>query len=253
MLKTTKFFSPDDGGSPGAAPADAAPAPAPAPDQTPAQATEQVPDQAPAPTPAPAPAEPQPKPWYLGRIDDLTGQKHRLEAELTELRAKLSGTAPPAAPQPAPAGAPNVDAIRTEAARIAAAERFNSECNKVAEQGRAAFKDFDAVLANWVTLGGLPATLVEAALETGKAHEVIYELGRNMDKALQLVRLPPVRQAAQVAAFASSLRGQAVSQAPAPLPTSVGAGAQRDRTVYDDDLSTEDWIRLRNAQVAGQR
>lgn len=167
--------------------------------------------------------------------------------------------------------------VREEAAQL----NFNERCNAAAAEGKKAHADFDKVVLGDLTsvspvLGPqgrpvLPMPLLEAALETGNAHEVLYELGKDISEAARIMALRPVAQAVELAKFASKLAEKAtgeqeldedgkpvlknVSKAPAPIraPTKAG-GTKPAFTVYDtDNFSTEEWVRQREKQIAESR
>jgi hypothetical protein len=87
---------------------------------------------------------------------------------------------------------------------------FNKQCNDAVEKGRAVHKDFDQVVIKDLIrlspvydprVGGpiLPQPLVEAALATGEAHEVLYALGKDSTSAERILRLSPIKQAFEIA------------------------------------------------------
>lgn len=176
----------------------------------------------------------------------------------------------------APTAAELQQLVREEATK----QNFDQRCNDAAAAGRAAHADFDKVVLGDLTsvspvLGqngrpALPIPLLEAALETGNAHEVLYELGKDVSEAARIMALRPVAQAVELAKFASKIATKAaegevdedgkpvlknVSRAPAPIkpPTKAG-GAKPAFTVFDtDNFSTEEWIRQREKQIADAR
>src|SRR6185437_10491622 len=170
----------------------------------------------------------------------------------------------------------------------AAVQQFNARCNESVAEGKKAHEDFETVvlrdLANQSPVYDpasqrpvLPQSLVEAALETGEAHEVLYALGKDTENAARIMRLPPVRQAVEIAKFHDKLvaaRGttsgsdtddaggneeedaSAVSRAPPP-PRTRASGAHAPRPAFDimdtSKSSTGDWIAKREAELAAKR
>lgn len=112
------------------------------------------------------------------------------EAELAELRKRgATGEAPPARKD-----APSADFVpRTEvearAAEIARMDAFNSQADQAYFAGKAAYKeDFDAALQPLQAMGAMQRMdFQEAALATGAAHDVLFELGSDPDKASEIL------------------------------------------------------------------
>lgn len=261
------------------------PAPAPAPDPSPDPAPDPAPaEPAPAPDPAPAPAAatPEPKPdgrqtpWYMKRIGEqsakLTAEQTRaatLAAENEALKRAFAALkpagatpdpaapAPAPAPQPAAAPAPNQQdfnaAVAAEAVRVAAAKAFDEQCNASFDAGSTAHPDFKDAIDTLNAAGAMSQELIEAALETGVGHEVLYKLGKDPDQAVRLSKLSPVKLAMEVTKIAGEVQKPAparpVSSAPAPIPA-VGGTARAGFEVGDTATAIGDWIANRNKQAA---
>ena len=76
-------------------------------------------------------------------------------------------------------------------------------------------------------LGGLQPAVVEAAMETGEAAKVLYELGKNPDEAARIMALPPTKMAVAVAKIAvKPSSAPAVSKAPPPIKSLNGSGGK---------------------------
>jgi hypothetical protein len=177
--------------------------------------------------------------------------------------------------------APSPQELQALVAEEATRQNFNERCNTAAVAGRAAHTDFDKVVLGDLTsispvMGQngrpvLPVTLLEAALETGQAHEVLYALGQDVTEASRIMALRPVAQAVELAKFASKLTTQAeaepelddegkpiipnVSRAPAPIKPRVKSGSTKPAWKPEDteNFSTEEWIRNREKQVHAER
>lgn len=187
-------------------------------------------------------------------------------------------TAKPVPKGPSPAELQQL--VREEAAR----QNFDQRCNDAAAAGKAAHNDFDKVVLGDLTSVSpvldnrtgrpvLPVALLEAALETGSAHEVLYALGQDIAEATRIMSLRPVAQAVEIAKFAQKVSAKAeaaaepevdeenkpvlknVSKAPAPIkPPTKGGPVKPSFTIYDTEhFSTEEWIRQREKQVADAR
>ena len=159
-------------------------------------------------------------------------------------------------------------------------QNFDQRCNSAVAEGRKVHTDFDkVVMGDLMSVSPvidqqsgrpvLPIPMLEAALETDNAHEVLYALGQDVNEASRIMALKPVAQAVELTKFAARLSAQAeateaetgeaapakVSRAPAPIksPTKGGAVRPAFRVEDTENFSTEEWIRQREKQVADQR
>jgi hypothetical protein len=176
-----------------------------------------------------------------------------------------------------------------------AVQQFNEKCNAAVEAGRTAHDDFNKVVLQDLTklspiydprAGGpiIPQPLVEAALETGEAHEVLYALGKDPANAERIMRLSPIKQAVEIAKFHDKLvasrpkpeeevdKGEETettsetttnaeplpntSRAPAPIRSRTGAGSGT-RPPLDimkpESSSMAEWYAARQADIARKR
>lgn len=192
----------------------------------------------------PATAEPEQEPEkqpekdeddnpFKRRIDRLTAKQAealqeaaRARQEAAELRAQLAALNPEAVkPEP---GQDPIAVAREQLKAEAAAEEFNRECNMTHAKGVAEFPDFERSLTSLQTLGVMNPTVINAALEAGDAHKVLYALGKAPEEAERIANLPPERMGAAIAKFAlkavPALAAKPVSRAPEPIkPISGGA------------------------------
>jgi hypothetical protein len=112
------------------------------------------------------------------------------EAELAELRKRgASGDAPPAAKDTPGADFVPRTQVEARAAEIARMDAFNASADQAYFAGKAAYKeDFDAALQPLQAMGAMQRMdFQEAALATGSAHDVLFELGSNPDKASEIL------------------------------------------------------------------
>lgn len=222
-----------------------------------------APEPTPAAAPAPAATPDEPPAWALKRIDALTQKSRQSEeeliaskAEVEELRRQLAALENGAVPEPAPAPAGGLTEAevarraKAEALKLAAAARFEEQCNQLFAKGTAAHNDFDKVLKGFVTLGGLPPQLVQAALEFENPHELIYELGKDLNEASRVIQMTPVQQATALAKLA--LRKPEISSAPAPVRAVVDNGGGGSAAQYDKNMSMSDYTKMRAAQRAAR-
>ena len=204
--------------------------------------------------------------WAERRRAEAAEQQARL---LQERLAQVSQTiqqAPqvdadgnPVVPAVAPRAAPVVtaDEIQRQAQEIAARNAFDAQVAAEVARGQGAYADFNQVASALQQFGELPRTFVEAAMATGKGADVIYALGKDALEASRILTLPPVQQAVALAQLASTVKPEApkvVSNAPAPVTPKVGGGKTSNTpSLEDENMSTADWIALREKQLATQK
>lgn len=222
----------------------------------PAAATDSAEDEAdpePAAEPAPAPTQD----WRDRRIAQLTA---RLREE--QRRGQATPPADPAAPPASPTEAEIERLVDERAAEQAAIRDFNRQCNEAAAIGREAFPDFDVRVGalKGLVSDGDPTDLMRynqlllAAIETGEAPTLLHRLGGNLNEAQRILEMSPIKMGIELARMAARPTGEP-SGAPRPIrPLSPGSGshdridpADADRS---DRLSTAEWMRRREAQVA---
>ena len=216
-------------------------------------------------SPAAAPAPSTSGRWPKSAVDRVA----KLTARLNEFKAREAGTAPPVNPQSGQPFTPaELDAIVQERAQILARQQtFNSACNSVADRGAQRFADWKPRLESLVQLVDSTdprATqqynlFLEAALETGKAEEIIHELGGDPDRASRLLAMSPVKMALEVGKMAAGPgpKPQPGSSLPRPIRP-VGSSAPSSALRPDDpehgaDSRIEDWMKAREAQAKERR
>jgi hypothetical protein len=166
---------------------------------------------------------------------------------------------------PPPDGAFIERQIEERAAALAATQEFNRRCNEAAEVGRRAFPDFDTRVQKLVGLvdNNDPMAVstynsfLSAAMETGEASKLIYGLGGDLNEASRILSLNPIRMAVELTKM-SSRPVQEISSAPRPINPAASMGVN-NRTALgadnpdSDNLTTEEWMRRREEQVATRR
>jgi len=219
-----------------------------------------------APTPTEAPVA-STKPWYETRIDGLTKEKYeqadeisRLKKDIEDLKVKI--TTPPPVATPTPTEVPKKPinmtqeefdkAVSDKAANEAALKSFNDSCNKVFEAGKTAFTDFEDNLKSFQKLGGIPIPVVEIALEFERPEELIYNLSKNLDRAAEIFKLSPAKQALALERFARDIEKQSKEDKKnnnnPPLKPIVGG--TRSFTEKDpDNMSMEEFVAWREKQT----
>ena len=206
--------------------------------------------------------------------------------EVTMVEPPATRTAPPAA-KPLSA-----EELQRLVAQESDRREFDQKCNASVEEGRKVHSDFnEVVLRDLRNLSpvfdpvaqapSLPRTLIEAALETGEAHEVLYALGKDTKEAERIMRLPPIKQAVEVAKFHSKIvaarqddvtgEGEEnageeaetaaplpnVSRAPAPVRSGTGRATGTVRQAFDvsdtNKSSMSEWMKKRQDEVAKKK
>lgn len=205
-----------------------------------------------------APAE-QPKPdWRDRRIAQLTARLREEQARQSQSQTNNSNESS------VPSQAEFDAAVRAEAARVAAAERFNQQCLEVVNQGKSQFQDFDSrveQLKRVVDPGdqvsaAAYSNLIAAAIETGEGAKIIHQLGGDLNEASRLMALSPVKLGIELARMAAKEPEQTTS-APRPI-RNLGSAAQHTSISPSDpsrqkNLSTAEWMKRREAEVAERR
>lgn len=198
--------------------------------------------------------KPKRKPWYVKRIDDMTKKKYQLEKREKELMAEIEKLKNPSAD--GKVDEKDVDAVANKKAEgIAAEQKFNESCDKVAEIGKEKFKDFPERIANFGHLGGLGTqegrAFLENVIEFDNAHEVLYALGDDLDRAADIFEMTPKRQAIALTKFAEELKVKAKKEAApskAPKPLKPITNPTSKPTPKDpDDMEYAEWLEWRNA------
>lgn len=215
-----------------------------------------------------APAAPK-KDWREVRLGEVSAKNRQLERQLQELQAEREALrqAPQAqaqvqAPQ-APTAAPKPigeEELNARAEALSLEREFNSACNRVVAEGRNAHTDFEAKLASFRELGGLPPSVVEAALELEaddsdvKASALLYSLASDPDEALRIFRLSPSRQGAALAKLAKGAQRVQTSQAPEPPGRGLTRGTANAAAGKDpDQMSYAEWEKWREANKKPRR
>ena len=200
--------------------------------------------------------------WRDRRIAQLTARLREAERRAQPATPGTPSGTPPVAPPAAPEDDQGRIAAAAEA--LVAQREFNNACNAAADEGRKAFSDFDSRVQSLVrTVDPQDRNavqsynnLVAAALETGKAHEILHRLGGDLNEASRLMSLPPVKMAVEVARLAATPVQPGTS---APKPIQPVGGRSAPHTEIDpgdprsDNLSTREWMSRREAQLSRSR
>ncbi len=128
--------------------------------------------------------------------------------------------------------------INERATVIAAQAAFNREAQKVLEAGKKEFPDFELSIANFKEINGITNEIIEAAMESGPAHQILHYLSNNLDEAERLKTLPSYKMGAAIERIAATLHKPEVKVAPktqskAPPPIKPIAGNNRAEVSLD--------------------
>lgn len=216
-----------------------------------------------APQQQPTESQPSPQPdWRDRRIATLT----RRLRELQEKQPPVQG-APPTAQPTAQPQAPDQALIDARARELSIIQDFNRRCDEAALAGRAQFgeNDFNNRIASLQRLSdptdpisvNAYNSLLMAALEAGEAPRLLYELGADLNEAQRILGMSPTKMAVELTKRAARPPVQ-VSNATRPIAPIGGRPASHERIEPDDPdrsdhLSTEEWMRRREQQLATRR
>lgn len=98
--------------------------------------------------------------------------------------------------------------------------------------------------------------MFDVVSESDDGPAVLYYLGKNIDLARQINSLPPIQMARELGKLEAkviadrSKKGESVSKAPPPPPKIAGTSATVEKD--PDKMSTSDWVKWREKQLAKQ-
>lgn len=243
---------------------------------TPAPTPEPGPEPTPEPTPEPEPpAEGEPEPVPPAAAAPKSDWKDRRIAKLTARLREREAAPAPVAPGPEQKalvpGTPEFEAeverrAATRASQEAAAIQFGKDCEATAKAGKAAYADFDDRVNNLKQVYDPTSqdevvaynTFLALAIETGEGAKIIHQLGGDLDEAQRILALSPTKMAMELTKMATGAGPKReVSQTPKPItpirpaPSSMSTIDPRDPSAADR-LSTAEWMKRREEQVAAQ-
>lgn len=190
------------------------------------------------------------------------------DKRIAKLTAKLRESERAKVEPPKPGSAEEDEArIQAEVSRRAANDAFNKACNDAAAAGRKDFgeAEFNSRVGSLTKLVdkddlssiGAYNQFLAAALETGEASKLIFELGGDLNLAEKIMSLPPLKMAVELTKLASrKAEGEEISSAPKPIRPVNGSAPHSAISASDteraDKLSTAEWMKRREAEVAGR-
>ena len=211
------------------------------------------------------------------RIDRLTREKYRLQAQLDVMQSQRQQPEPQRQPAPKAEGAPTPDKFSSYEEYLEAKAEWKAE-QKVAEvlrkqqestQQQSAQAEHAKLQRTWekrvqdamsvyddfeeVALSpDVPVTqsMMQSIIRAEKGADVAYFLGKNPEVAQQIAQLDPVSVAIRIGEIAATVARPApkkTTSAPPPIsPVGSRSGApQKD----PDKMTVEEWTRWRNDQI----
>lgn len=136
--------------------------------------------------------------------------------------ARLRGERPPL-----PENEEQERIINERAQQLAKQVSFNKECEVAVNAGRKQFSDFSQVLENFKEINGISNQMIEAAIESGSPHEIIYHLAKDIDEAERIKNLSPHQMGIAIERVANKIKIdkqniKQQSKAPPPIKPIVG-------------------------------
>lgn len=206
--------------------------------------------------------------WAKKRIDALTREKWDAKREAAELRRQHEETqarlraledtlnarqTTQADGTPTPLTQSDVERLAEAKASQKAAEiEFNTACNTIFNDGVRQFGDFEATLGNFKDVGGLTIPVVQAALATDDPAKALYELAKDRDLADRVLKLSPVKMAAELAKLAlKQPKAKPTSAAPAPIQPVRGTATPVAKD--PEKMTAGEWMKWREEQLAAKR
>lgn len=129
---------------------------------------------------------------------------------------------------------------------------FEAQCTAVLDKGKEAYgeKEWGEALGTLQKLGGYDSDTLAGILATEDPSRVIFEMASNPDLYHELMDLTPAKRLAKMATMAAAPKPKKkVSEAPEAIATgeTVQGTGGRGGTLRDD-MSDDDWYRVRAAQ-----
>lgn len=218
------------------------------------------------------------------RINELTAKRFeaervarmetdaRIKAEQAnaDLIAKLGGKVvdPAVTVMPAMNEAEIDRRAQEKAVQMAENARFNDQCNNIAESGKKDFPDWDDALRNLTMVGAVGQNVdpefLRTAVELRSPHKILHYLGKNLEEAERVTKLPPKQMAMEMARLEASLNAPApaiapiiaplqVSNAPAPVIPVGGKSVPGATDLADPNTSMDDFMMTRYKQLEARR
>jgi hypothetical protein len=209
------------------------------------------------------PAPKSQKDWRDARIGEVSAKNRLLEKQLQEQQAEIARFRAAQTTQQTQQGqTPSPQMPQAEIERLAKVEaarmQFDASCNRIAGAGKSEFSDWDSKINEFAGIGGLPPSVIEAALEMeedgdgARAHTILYALANDLDEAMRIKNLSPSRMGAALAKLASSGPKRQPSSAPEPPGRNL-RGPSAAPVGDPDKMTMKEWIAWREKTAQPRR
>lgn len=197
------------------------------------------------------------------RAADERVRREALEAEVAQLRAQLSGGEEgDAGAQGGRAGRGAVAPMSQEQLERVAEDLANRKLtnietaravSRIEAAGRKVYENFDEAMGQFELVGGFTPSFFAAVSRLDNAHDVLYSLAGDLDRAAELMALDPVSQGLELARLAPSIQrsGQQMTRATEPIESLNGRAPGIDKN--PDDMDNDEWFAWRDRQISAAR
>lgn len=190
------------------------------------------------------------------RVAQFTARNAALQAELAEA-SRRADAAEALLREGRQEQTPTAEAeamARQMARQMVVQETFNAKLNAVIESGSREFTP-----AGWTERAGVlysmgattNAVFMEALVEQPNAPAIVAALAEDVDRLTAILSKPPAALAAELGRMSAKLETTEapkppVSRAPSPPRPVAPVAAGKEPDIYDDKISMEDFVRIRN-------
>ncbi len=196
------------------------------------------------------------------RAADERARREAAEAEIAQLRAQLSGGDGSGAGAQGGAGRGAGVPMTQEEIERAAEEIANRKLseketrqavNRIEQSGRQVYQNFDEAMTQFELIGGFTPGFFAAVSRLENAHDVLYSLSSDLDRAAELMALDPVSQGLELARLAPTIQrgGQQLTRTTEPIESLNGRAPGLDKD--PDQMDNDEWFAMREKQVADAR
>lgn len=205
--------------------------------------------------------KPTPVDWRERRMQELSGMNAKLKQRAAELEQQNAALTAKTTPAGAPAGrtytpAEFEAAVQEQARGLSAVQLFDQKCNETGAAGMRDFPDFKDKLETLKAATQLDPVFLEQAWEIGDAHRILYELGKDPVKGMEIMAMRPTQRAVALAKLSAELgtrpKPTKVSAAPPPNPAAVGT-TTGGAAPLENIQNISDWMKERDKQVADRQ
>ncbi|MCA7976800.1 hypothetical protein LGM57_10760 [Burkholderia cepacia] len=196
------------------------------------------------------------------RAADERARREAAEAEIAQLRAQLAGGEEGGAGAQGGAGRSAGVQMTPEQLERAAEDLANRKLSqretaqavsRIEQSGRKAYQDFDQAMGQFELIGGFTPSFFAAVSRLDNAHDLLYSLSTDLDRAAELMALDPVSQGLELARLAPTIQrgGQQLTRTPEPIESLNGRAPGLDKD--PDQMDNDEWFAMREKQVAEAR